>query len=182
METYIALLRGINVGGKNKLLMKELKVALEALKLTNVTTYIQSGNIVFQYENMTPHEIEKAIESLILEQFQLSVQVIVIAHLELIRIEKENPFHLTDTPIEKKYGSFLKTLPESNRLERMIRFDIKNDEYHIDHQFIYLKYADRAGNSKLTNNLIENKLNVVATTRNWKTIQKLIEIGYEISE
>lgn len=182
METYIALLRGINVSGKNKLLMKELKLALVSLNLSNVTTYIQSGNIVFQCSNSINHELEKAIESLILEHFQLIVPTIVISHNQLIKIEKENPFHLTDIPIEKKYGSFLKTLPDAERLERMLRFEKKDDEYHIIRQFIYLKYADRAGNSKLTNNLIENKLKVVATTRNWKTIQKLIEIGDEINE
>ncbi len=62
-------------------------------------------------------------------------------------------------------------------LEKLARFNIKNDEYIIQNQFIYLNYADRAGNSKLTTNLIENKLNLKATTRNWKTICQLIEIG-----
>lgn len=181
MTTYIALLRGINVSGKNKILMKPLVIALEPLNLKQITTYIQSGNIVFQSPKKSTKELEKDIEMRILDCFDLTVSVIVITLDELNSIEKNNPYHLLDIEIDKKYGCFLKSLPDEIGMEKLSRFNSKNDEYTIVNQFIYLNYFDRAGNSKLTTNLIENKMNVIGTARNWKTILKLIEIGNAVS-
>mgnify|MGYP003668724380 CR=1 FL=1 len=177
MKTYIALLRGINVGGKNKLLMRELKPALEKIGFNQVTTYIQSGNVVFKVTQKTTDELRSLIEECITASFGLSVKTIVLTLDQLIELESANPYHLQNIEIEKKYGCFIDSVATDEGLEKLSRYNIKNDEYLIYNQIIYLNFADRAGNSKLSNNLIENKLNLNATTRNWKTICQLIEIG-----
>ncbi|MDB9776120.1 DUF1697 domain-containing protein [Vicingaceae bacterium] len=177
MKTYFALLRGINVGGKNKLLMRELKQVLDKIGLNQLTTYIQSGNVVFQSTHKTTVELRILIEESITKEFGLRVTTLVITLDQLIELESANPYHLQNIEIEKKYGCFTNAMATDEGLEKLARFNIKNDEYIVQNQFIYLNYANRAGNSKLTTNLIENKLNLKATTRNWKTICQLIEIS-----
>ncbi len=181
MVTYIVLLRGINVGGKNRLLMKELKPVLEKIGLSHVTTYIQSGNVVFQSAIEDSNQIEKVIANAITSTFNLDVPCIVITLNELIHIEQNNPYHLKEIEISKKYGTFLSSVPTEASLQKLATFNIGADEYIIEGAFVYLCYATSAGTSKLTNGLIEKKLGVMATSRNWKTIRKLIEIGQEMA-
>lgn len=181
MKTYIGLLRGINVGGKNKLLMKELKLALEKIGLNQLTTYIQSGNIVFRASSNSSNRLATSITATIKSAFKLEVPCIVLTLNELIHIEQNNPYYLRDVDISKKYGAFLSKIPTEESKQKLATFNIGGDQYIIEGTFVYLCYSAMVGTSKLSNGLIEKKLGVMATSRNWKTIRKLIEIGKEMS-
>ncbi len=174
----LAILRGINVSGKNKILMAELKVLFEELGFTNVSTYIQSGNFVFDVtDEYSNSELERKIEQGISQKFALQVPVIVRSTEEWMRIIKDIPFiqEAISNP-EKLYVTFFKVVPQPDRLEQFQEIDFQPDKHSFREKELFICYATRYSASKLNNSLVENKLKVTATTRNWKTILKLGEI------
>ncbi len=177
MTTYIAILRGINVGGKNILKMDELKSLFESLSFQHVTTYIQSGNIVFQSELMI-NEIENLITINIQIVFGYTVPVIVMTREYLKQIINDNPFtkdkeaFLHCTFLSDDVNESEKELIESKKLEK--------EEVHFGKRVVYLCCPEGYGNTKLTNTFIEKKCKVVATTRNWKTANELLRIANQI--
>lgn len=177
MNTYIALLRGINVGGHRRIAMAELRSLLEKNTLKKVSTYIQSGNVVFQSENESPIELELILEKSIEAHFGFSVGVIVLPFQAYKRMAINNPYLKANPPIEKLYVSHLKQTPTTENIAKLAEFNCEKDQYNLDKQTIYLLYDEKVSSSKLSNNLLENKLKVMATTRNWKTTLKLIEMG-----
>jgi len=175
MQTYIALLRGINVSGKNKILMADLKLLFSDLEFKEIQTYIQSGNVIFKSLKKNQKEIATLISEKIKEVFQYEVSVIVKNKKELKNIIKNNPY-LRDNTIETKklYVTYLNKMPKD--FKKIKKFDFGKDNYEIVNDIIYLKYEIGAGKTKLTNNIIEKKLDVIATTRNWRTTSKLLEL------
>ena len=181
METYIAILRGVNVGGKT-LKMADLRKKLEKSQFKNVSTYIQSGNVFFQYKKENTEILAQKIKTLIKSDFDLDVSVIVLTSEKLERIINANPY-VKDSGKETKYMhvTFLQTTPE-NYDEEPIRDKISGkEEIVFTSEAIYLYCPNGYGNSKLSNNLFENKLKVKATTRNWKTTNKLLELAGNVN-
>ena len=174
MTRYISLLKGINVGGHKKILMKDLKSLFEALGFTCVATYIQSGNVVFESEKTTL-ETEKLISLKINETYAFEVAVIVIPKLEYISIIKNNPLAKEDLAINQLHISFLKKRPLDEKTIKLKNTDFGNTEYHLTDQCIYIKCLGKYSDSKLNNGKIEKTLKVNATTRNWKTSLKILE-------
>lgn len=175
MQTYIALLRGINVSGKNKILMADLKLFFNDLGFKEVQTYIQSGNVIFKSLKNNKKEIAELISKKIKKVFKYEVPVILKTKKELKEIIAGNPFIINSTIETKKlYVAYLnQTLKETKKIKE---FDFGNDVYKVVNDIVYLKYAIGAGKTKLTNNIIEKKLDVIATTRNWRTTCKLLEL------
>lgn len=184
MTIYIALLRGINVGGKNMIKMAELKRMFEGMGLSRVKTYIQSGNVLFE----TDEEEEilcKRLEQEIKRAFGFAVSVILRTSEELKQVAENCPFSdeelsaaETTAEGESLYVSFFQKAPSQEGLERLNAVKSESDEYRIEGRDIYLLFHQSIRNSKLANNL--QKLNVPVTVRNWKTINKLVALATEM--
>lgn len=180
MATYIALLRGINVSGKNIIKMTELKQLFLIEGFKNVTTYIQSGNIIFNTTENSKIKLEQTIKTAIKNQFGYTINLLVLTKQELETVFYNNPFIVKNTEIDitKLYVSLLNTAPDLNKISEIKAFIVNSDdEFIITEKRIYLYLPNGSAKTKLTNNLFEKKLKTVATTRNWKSITKLIELS-----
>ncbi len=175
MITYIALLRGINVGGHKKILMADLKLLFEKLNLKNVRTYIQSGNIIFYSNEENIQEIENRIKDKIFSQYGFDVSVLVKTHSEIITIFKNCPF--SEDKKVNSYFIILHSIPDEKLVETTMQIKYPNEEFHIKNTCVYTFYSEGFGNAKCGTNFFEKKLKVSATARNYKTIMKLIELS-----
>lgn len=177
MTKFIVLLRGINVSGQKKILMAELKEMISSLGFRNVQTYIQSGNIILDSNTDNPKSIEDKIHSLIIDKYGFEVEVFIIKPVWLNQIVNQNPYLNDVVDTKKLYLTILKEVPSNDNIKRLTEFNTEPDSYVIQKSVIYIKYKDGAGKSKLSNNLIESKLKVKATSRNWNTTLKLLELS-----
>ena len=178
MHTYIALLRGINVSGQKKIKMADLKVSLEALNFKDVVTYIQSGNIVFKSEINAIPELERQIHDKILKDFGFEVPVLIKTPEELNYAIHNNPFERDDKYDPKLFAVvFLKDKPKAENIAKLKTYDYSPEAYVLKDKIIYFYAANGAGRAKMTNNFFENKLKVQATSRNWRTTHKLVELS-----
>ena len=178
MFSYICLLRGINVSGKRKVQMTELKRLFESLGFSQVHTYIQSGNVVFECQNPNVKSLQIQITDAIAPQFGFEVPTIILTCDELNRCIDNTPFGGYD--INVLHVTFLSDIPTNYSLETLNKAkDIKEDFVIID-KAIYLYCPNGYGRTKLTNTFFEKKLGVLATTRNWKTVLALAELSQTI--
>ena len=171
MKTYIVLLRGINVSGKNKLPMAELREILNELGFQSVQTYIQSGNIVLE-STETKEKICKKIRIGIHEKYGYDVPVLARTPKEWEKAIKAYPFSIENEKIVA--FTFLDKVSREVKIEVK---GIKEDQYKIDRDVVYLYCPSGFGKTKLTNNVLEKKLDAIATTRNYKTTIKLLEMA-----
>lgn len=180
MKTYIALLRGINVSGKNKIKMTELKSLFVDLGYHDVLTYIQSGNLIFKSSIKEAILIEDTIISAILKRFGYAIKVLILNKDELTALFNSNPFLAKDPTmdISKLHVTLLNKEPDFVGMPHIkIIVSTIDDEFEQIENTIYLYCPNGYGNTKLNNNFFEKKLNTDATTRNWKTITKLVELS-----
>jgi len=177
MKTQIILLRGVTPAGKNKVPMGLLREALEAAGLKNVRTYIQSGNVLFREKKTDDWILGKTIAEKIAELFGFTVPVLVKELSELETVLAGNPFiNERNSDIKSLHVTFLSRVPEPTFVEKLA-VQAGNDEFIIAGNVIYLYCPDGYGRTKLTNTFFENKLKIVATTRNWKTIIELVNLA-----
>ena len=175
VNTYISLLRGINVSGQKKIRMEELKELYESLGYSSVTTYIQSGNVVF---DACGRGLDGQIEASIKNHFGYSVPVLVRGKEEFRTILDNNPFiNDRNEDISSLHVVFLSQQPDPAVLEKLAQVESGADEYYVKGSEIYLYCPNGYGRTKLSNTVIEKKLQLKATTRNWKTVNKLYEIA-----
>lgn len=174
MTTYIALLRGINVGGHRKILMADLKSLLTKSGLTNVSTYIQSGNIVFE-SDLDAEALEIQIAKLIKDHYGFDVPTLVRTSEEWGDVVNNNPFLTKNaaTPIGQLYVAFLSEEPLDEHVESFRELSFGEDKWILSGRTMFIYYAERFSKSKLTNAPIESKLKVTASSRNWKTVTHL---------
>lgn len=179
MVKKIAILRGINVGGKRKILMVDLKLLFEDLGFADIKTYIQSGNVVFISPNQTTNiEIADKIEKSILERFGFDVPVIVRSANEWQKSVKNNPFYLEkEVDISKLHLTILKEIPGTENRIKVESNNYEPDKFVIRDKDVFIFCEGKYHQSKLTNNFFESKLKVTATTRNWKTVLQLLELS-----
>ena len=173
MKTYIALFRGINVGGKNILPMKGLKLLLEELGCSNVQTYIQSGNVVFQLENEKRNKIAEQISHKVLEQYKFEPKILLLDSTELEKAISNNPFETDNGKV--LHFSFLDTHPSAPDLDGLESLKTETEKYKLVDKVFYLYAPDGIGRSKLAAK-IEKRLGVPATARNWNTVKKLVDM------
>ncbi len=176
MNTIIALLRGINVSGQKKIRMDDLKMLCEQIGLQKVQTYIQSGNILFQSTIEDTEELACLITEAIQQKYGFAVETILCTPADLENIIAENPFQ--DLPEKGLYYTLLKQTPDAEKWAKLLESTSTYlpDRFAGAGKVIYLGVL-AYGNSKLSNNFFENKLKVVATTRNHNTMLKLIELS-----
>jgi uncharacterized protein (DUF1697 family) len=177
MSVYIALLRGINVGGKNKIKMDDLKRAFESSGFSRVQTFIQSGNVLFESNEKEEH-LEKIIMNKIESVFGFSTEVILRTKDELVNIISNCPFPKeTITQAESAsdaeclYVSLLADAPSPKGLEILKAYKNESDDYHVSGRDIYLLLRSGIRNSRLAGHL--QNLDTPSTVRNWKTLNKL---------
>lgn len=175
---YIALLRGINVSGSNLIRMESLKKSLDASGLSHVTTYIQSGNILFSHDILDKQYLEKHITDTINKDFGFLVPVHIRTLGELENIIQSNPF-ITEHhhPVDTLHATFLSGIPDSELATQILPGKDGDDEMIAVKDVIYLNCPTGYGRTKFTNTYLEKKLKVKATTRNWKTVVKLKELA-----
>ncbi|PCI97268.1 MAG: hypothetical protein COB15_08070 [Flavobacteriales bacterium] len=173
MKTYISLLRGINVSGQKKILMADLKSLYEELGFTKVQTYIQSGNVVFEYQETKTADLQQVIFNKIQSHYGFEVPNLILLPTEVEKALKNNPYQ----GIEKMYFVFLAEQPEKENIKTLSEFNFDNEFYNLGHKMIYFHCPNGYGKAKLSNNFFENKLKVSATTRNLRTTNKLLEMA-----
>lgn len=177
MSSYIALLRGINVNGQKKIQMKDLSELFASLGFENIITYIQSGNVVFSSKLKTPAKIEEIIEKGIEKKFRFIVPVQVLEKSELQSTVTGNPFIKAKGIDETKlHVTFLAGVPQKENLNKITAIEGGADKLVIAGKNIYLFCPKGYGRTKYTNSVIENKLKVKATTRNWNTVNALLKL------
>lgn len=180
MTTYISILRGINVSGQKLIKMDALRKSYENLGFRSVTTYVQSGNVVFTGNKVEPDELAKTITRQIEKDFGFDVPIIVLTIDNLKQIIDRNPF-LKDSDKDKTFlhVTFLATKPETFD-RKTIEDKIRNEEeISFSDNAVYLYCPNGYGVSKLSNSFLETKLKVSATTRNWKTTNELLKIAQQ---
>ena len=173
---YIALLKGINVGGHKKIKMTTLAEMFTALGYSNVTTYIQSGNVVFESKKKDTVKLATNISQKIKKTFDFDVDIIVKTKVELEFVFNNNPFIKNE--IEKLYVAFLSSTPKEKNIDLGVYEDA---EYQIVNDVVYMFFKTKSSDSKLSNNVNEKKLHVdIVTTRNWKTTTQLVQLANDL--
>lgn len=176
MPTHIALLRGINVSGQKIIKMEALRKLMVLAGFENVSTYIQSGNVIFDSPQTSKKVLSEQITKMILAHYGFDVSVIMINPQDLEKAIAENPFLANEADLKQLYVTFLSENPTAENIAKFRTFDVGRDLAEFADHIIYLKYADSAAHTKLSNALLENKLKVRATTRNWNTTLKLLAL------
>jgi uncharacterized protein (DUF1697 family) len=176
----MALLRGINVSGKKIIKMEALRTLFEKEGFTDVQTYIQSGNVIFKSKLSSKEKIAAGIEKMIENEFGFDVTVFVLDEQRLKKAVNAMPYADGLEPegqgSKKLYVTFLSSIPGEENLEKLMEGQIGNDLISLSGDVLYFKLESKASESKLSNNLIENKLKIKATTRNWNVTLKFFEL------
>jgi len=165
VKTYVVLFRGINVGGKNTLPMKELAATLVKNNYLDVKTYIQSGNVILRGENNP----EDDVRSIVKNKFGITPEIITLGASEFISSIKNNPYSSEEGKTIHFY--FCKSSPKFDE-EKLKKLKSETEEYYIEGKVFYLYAPEGIGRSKLVVN-IESCLGVSATGRNLNTVKKL---------
>lgn len=174
VSTYAALLRGINLGARNKVAMADLRALFEELGAADVATYLQSGNVVFR-SAARRNELAAAVEDGLRRDLGVDVKVLLRTRKELGRVVGGNPFAKRDA--KALHVTFLDAKPNAARVKGLDPRRSEPDEFHVVGQEVYLHCPHGYGRSKLSNAYFEKELGVPATTRNWKTVTALAELA-----
>ncbi len=175
MTVFISMLRGINVSGQKKIKMDELRKLYESLGFENVQSYIQSGNVIFKSALADTKKIVETIEVGIKQEFGYDVIVILRTREELQKIVSNNPF--LDKELSKVHVVYLSKLSGEYSEEELSKPKDPSEEFQIKEKEIYLYLPKGSGRTKLTNNFFEKKLGVKATTRNWNSTTKILNLS-----
>lgn len=176
MATRIALFRGINVGGRNLLPMRELVAQLESLGLQDVSTYIQSGNVVFRSEESDSSSLSERIQAAIAASHGFAPHVLLLSLNELEEAAASNPFPEAEVDPRTLHLFFLASEPTDPDTESLEASRADDERYGLIGSTFYLHAPSGIGRSKLAQR-VERSLGVAATGRNWRTVVKVLEIA-----
>lgn len=177
MNTYICLLRGINVGGNRIIKMDQLKEWFSQLGAVNTASYIQSGNIIYQAKKAIA---VKAVAASIEKNTGFLVPIIQLTIEEFETIIQSNPYTKQKKDAAFLHVCFLSAFPESNTMDLLKKKFAATEVFEIKENAIYQYCANGYSQSKLTNSLIDKSLELVSTTRNWKTCLSILEMAKSI--
>jgi uncharacterized protein (DUF1697 family) len=178
VSTYIAFLRGVNVGGNKKLKMDALKSLCDSLGFSGAKTYLQSGNVVFKTDEKKPAAtLEAALE----KKLTLQSRVIVRTAAELKKIIARNPFDVAQRNPSRLLVVFLDGKPAAKAKDALLAACGPHDELQMSGEEIYLYCGDGISQTKVFLLLNEKTLGVTSTARNWNTVTKLLEVAEEVS-
>lgn len=177
MTRYVALVRGINVGGHKKVAMDDLRELLRSLGLTDVVTHLQSGNAIFTGDRDRARQLEQELEGAVRRQLGLDAKVLIRTREELAKIVAANPLTAATREPAKLHVAFLSARPEPDRVTAIDATQFEPDQFRLGDRVLYVWYRNGVGRTKLTNDVIERRLGVTATSRNWNTVTKLLELA-----
>jgi uncharacterized protein (DUF1697 family) len=173
MPHYVALLRSVNVAGHGRLSMVDLTQSFLALGYTDVSTYIQTGNVLFRSPGRRASTLAAAIEAQLERDFGHAPAVILRTVPDLARIVATSPYPQTGADPSRHHVTFLASQPTKERLAAFRAPGSGRDELTIIGQEVYVHTPDGYAGTKLTGTLLERRLDVLSTTRNWNTVTKL---------
>lgn len=175
MQPTLALLRGVNVGGRGRVPMAGLRDVATRMGLTGVRTYLQSGNLLFEASpQRTPEDLGRGLEEAIAAAFGVDVGVILRTRAELEAAVDGNPFPEAEREPTKLHLVFLAQAPAAEGTAGLDRQRFHPDTFEMRGREVYIRYAEGAGRSKLTHDRLERALGTRATARNWNTVTKLL--------
>ena len=178
-KSHVALLRGINVGGKNKLPMKDLARMFAEEGCHDVRTFIQSGNVIFWAEPEVIVLLRDRIVKQIAMRYKYQTSLILRSVADLDSIVRRNPFLERAVPQDDLHVLFLADIPESSAVSLLDPNHSPPDEFELRGREIYLRLPNGAGKTKLTNAYFDSRLATTSTGRNWRTTAKLLELARE---
>ncbi len=173
---YAALLRGINVGGHKKIAMTELREVLGRLGYQDAATYLQSGNAVFTCPQQPARKLSLAIEEAIAAEFGKDVRVMIRTGTELAGVLSRSPLPGAPENPSRFFVAFLSAAPDPERVGRIEAESFGADKVWVSGSEAFLWCPAGAAETVLTNSMIEKRLGVAATSRNWNTVSKLASL------
>ncbi|MFE7070224.1 DUF1697 domain-containing protein [Streptomyces sp. NPDC057620] len=179
--TYAALLRGINVGGSRKVPMAELRTLLEGLGHAGVRTYLQSGNAVFTSDHGDEDSLAEELAGALADHFGFTVEVLVRDHAYLRAVLDACPFPAAELEAKQLHVTYFSAPVDAERFVSVDRQTFLPEEFRLGDRVLYLYAPDGLGRSKLAESLAKPRVTkgIVATTRNWNTVVKLVELTGE---
>ena len=175
-NSYVALLRGINVGGKHIVPMKQLVEMFTVAKCVNVRSYIQSGNVVFTAPSKVANGLPDLLSKKIEERFGFAAPIVLRSREEMQKIARSNPFLKAGLPEITLHVYYLADEPSSAAVKSLDPNRSPGDRFQVIGREVYMHLPNGAGRSKLTSAYFDSKLATVATARNWATTLKLLEM------
>jgi uncharacterized protein (DUF1697 family) len=176
MSCHIVLLRGINLGSRNRIAMPELRELLASAGFGEVRTHLQSGNVVLT-SNATPHQIGRMCEAEIAEQLQLEIEAVVRTRDELAEVVQRNPFGQVATNPKRYQVCFLACAPDLAAVEKLEAATVAPEQFKVVGREIYTWHPEGIGRSRLSAQLTSPRLGVTATARNWSTVTSLLALA-----
>src|SRR5687768_7175448 len=175
---YIALLRGINVGGNTMIRMSELRASFELLGLQNVVSYINSGNLAFDLKNLSGGDraVAEKIEKAIKKDFDLNIQVMVREQASIADVLVNNPFNGKFESHKDMHVLFMKEEMPKDKQKELLEKNNENEKFAIRGREIYAHLSRGVADSLLGKGFIEKRLKVPITARNWRTVEKLVDL------
>ena len=171
---FVALLRGINVGGKNRLPMKELVGLVEGLGAAEVSSYIQSGNVVFSASATAARDLPEALAAAIHERYGYTVPVVLRRAKELRAVVEGNPFLAEGAEPKTCHVAFLARTPTKAAAAALDPDRSPGDRFVLRGKDLFLHFPSGVAKSKLTNAYLDRTLGTVSTVRNWRTVGELL--------
>ena len=174
-QRYVALLRGVNVGGRNKLPMADLRDIFATAGCTAVQTYIQSGNVVFEAAQDLAERVPEIVTGTIRQRFGYETAVVLRSSEELRQVVASNPFDTSGDPRFLQVA-FLEDTPGAEAVSRLDPDRSPPDAFAVRGRNVHLHYPNGVARSKLTNEYLAAQLQTASTMRNWRTVLKLLEM------
>jgi uncharacterized protein (DUF1697 family) len=174
----IVLLRGVNVGGRNRVPMPALREALEDAGLQDVATYLQSGNVVLS-SSAKPDELARKVEAVIAGTLVLEIAVVVRTRTELAKVVRRNPIGDVADQDKLYQVSFCAEKPDKEAVAKVAERAVDGERLVTHGREIYAWFPHGVARSKLAAQLSKQKLGTVVTARNWTTVKKLLELAGE---
>ena len=177
-QTIVTLLRGVNVAGKNKLKMEQLVDLYDVLGFDDIRTYLQSGNVLCSTSKISNAALQRKIEKGFESELELDVKVLCRTSREMGLVIKNNPYlKKKNVDATKLHVTFLREPPSEKNVAALKKEKLGKEEFAVDGATVYVHCPEGYGKAKLTNNFLEDRLGVPATTRNWKTVSKLHDMS-----
>jgi uncharacterized protein (DUF1697 family) len=184
MNTHIALLRGVNVGGHQKVAMADLRGLVANLGFAEVRSLLHSGNLVFRSDGPSSRgasaEIERLLQAELKKRLGIDTDFFVRSAAEWKAVIAKNPFREeAERDPARLAAMFLKDAPTAKQVAALEQAIVGRERFRVEGRLAYIVYPDGTGNSKLTSALIDRKLETRGTGRNWNTVLKLAAMSEE---
>lgn len=179
MSKIVCLFRAMNVGGKNRVKMAELADFFRSAGFTGVSTYIQSGNVVFDHPAESMDEVKKRISRGFAPQFGFGPSLLLADTTEMAHILANNPYKGQNLAPDKVFVTLLESVPQPGMVDGLRALLREGEQMHAFERALFLNLPEGYGETKITGKAIERKLGQLSTARNWRTMEVLMQMMAE---